>query len=418
MIKKIIIGSLFLFSLQTFAQEGSASPYSFYGIGDMKFKGSIENRSMGGMSVLADSIHNNLQNPASISSLKLTTFSVAGTQSLISLENSSQSEKAQRTYLDYLTIAIPAGKKWGFNFGLMPISSVGYRIQSTDATTQEILRFNGKGGINKAFVGAGYEINKKFSVGAELGYNFGQVEFNTALFKNLSLQTGTRLLTTSTISGISLNTGAFFKTKINGLDFSSSFTFSPSINQKSKNTRDFAPVEYTNNGAELIVGSTTDIPTEDSTIKLPTKFSLGGGIGDIKKWFVGFESNYNSASDFGKIYNNSNIQTSFEASQKLSIGGYYIPKYNSFSNYLQRVTYRAGLRYENTGIVLNKESIKDKAFTLGLGLPVPGGFSNINIGVELGSRGTTSAGLIKENYTNIFIGLSFNDRWFIKRKYD
>ncbi|MDI9311019.1 MAG: outer membrane protein transport protein [Limnohabitans sp.] len=418
MIKKIILGSLFLFSLQTFAQEGSASPYSFYGIGDMKFKGSIENRSMGGMSVLADSIHNNLQNPASISSLKLTTFSVAGTQSFITLENASQSEKAKRTYLDYLTLAIPAGKKWGFNFGLMPISSVGYRIESTNTSNGEVLRFNGKGGINKVFASAGYEINKKFSIGAELGYNFGKLEFNTAFYKNLSIQSGTRLLTTSTIGGISLNLGALYKTKINDLDFSSSLTFSPSINLKSKNTRDFAPVEYTISGAELIVGSTYDIPTADSTIKLPAKFSLGAGVGNIKKWFVGFESNFNSASDFGKIYNNSAIETSFEASQKLSIGGYYIPKYNSFSNYLEKVTYRAGLRYENTGLILNKQSIADKAFTLGLGLPIPGGFSNINIGVELGSRGTTNAGLIKENYTNIFIGLSFTDRWFIKRKYD
>jgi hypothetical protein len=46
MIKKIIV-SAFL-SLVSFAQEGTASPYSYYGIGDVRFKGTVENRSIWG----------------------------------------------------------------------------------------------------------------------------------------------------------------------------------------------------------------------------------------------------------------------------------------------------------------------------------------------------------------------------------
>ena len=34
-----------------FSQSGTSSPYSFYGIGSKTFKGSIDNRSMGGLSV-------------------------------------------------------------------------------------------------------------------------------------------------------------------------------------------------------------------------------------------------------------------------------------------------------------------------------------------------------------------------------
>ena len=64
------------------------------------------------------------------------------------------------------------------------------------------------------------------------------------------------------------------------------------------------------------------------------------------------------------------------------------------------------------------ESINDTALTLGLGLPVGGALSNINLGMEYGKRGTTNAGLIQENYLNISIGLSFNDKWFVKRKFD
>jgi hypothetical protein len=51
-------------------------------------------------------------------------------------------------------------------------------------------------------------------------------------------------------------------------------------------------------------------------------------------------------------------------------------------------------------------------------LPLGGAFSNANVGVEFGKRGTKKASLIEENYTNLLLSLSLNDRWFIRRKYD
>jgi hypothetical protein len=100
------------------------------------------------------------------------------------------------------------------------------------------------------------------------------------------------------------------------------------------------------------------------------------------------------------------------------VGGYYIPNYKTFSKYFSRIVYRGGFRYENTGLVINNTPIKDGALTLGLGMPLKGAFSNINIGFELGERGTKSAGLVSEQYMNFNVSLSLNDRWFVKRKYD
>jgi hypothetical protein len=77
--------------------------------------------------------------------------------------------------------------------------------------------------------------------------------------------------------------------------------------------------------------------------------------------------------------------------------------------------YRAGLKYDKTGLIVKSESINDLGFTLGLGLPITGSFSNINFGFEMGKRGTTSSGLIQENYANLSIGLSLNDRWFERK---
>jgi hypothetical protein len=42
MIKKNIVSACLLLSLVFFAQEGTASPYSYYGIGDVRFKGQLK----------------------------------------------------------------------------------------------------------------------------------------------------------------------------------------------------------------------------------------------------------------------------------------------------------------------------------------------------------------------------------------
>ncbi|MDP5101128.1 MAG: hypothetical protein NWQ09_07365, partial [Nonlabens sp.] len=77
------------------------------------------------------------------------------------------------------------------------------------------------------------------------------------------------------------------------------------------------------------------------------------------------------------------------------------------------------MRYEQTGLMLENESITEFGMSFGMGLPIGSrsGFSNANIGLEYGQRGTTSGGLIKENFFSLSIGLSLNDKWFTPRKY-
>jgi hypothetical protein len=80
--------------------------------------------------------------------------------------------------------------------------------------------------------------------------------------------------------------------------------------------------------------------------------------------------------------------------------------------------YRAGIKYEKTGLVINSESINDRGVTFGLGFPITGSFSNVNFGFELGKKGTTKANLIQENYANFSVSFSLNDKWFEKRKFN
>lgn len=78
MIKRFVIIVALLSTVLAAAQEGTSSPYSFYGIGLTKFAGTVENQSMGGLRLFSDSIHLNLRNPAGYGRLKLTTYTVGG----------------------------------------------------------------------------------------------------------------------------------------------------------------------------------------------------------------------------------------------------------------------------------------------------------------------------------------------------
>jgi long-subunit fatty acid transport protein len=414
MINKIIVSLCLFLSLVSFAQEGTSSPYSFYGLGDVRFRGTVENRSMGGLSVLSDSIHINLQNPAQLASLKLTSFAVAGTFTPTKMKTSTQEEKSQRTTFDYLAVGLPS-KKFGFGFGLIPFSSVGYKILNlateTDPTTR---KYSGTGGINKAFAGVGYQINKKLSIGADFQYNFGTIETKSINFID-GVQFGSREINRSEVSGVNFNLGLAFQSKISKkLTLFSGLTYTPQANLNLSNERKIATIQFLTTGGESVVDE-ENIDVDDSKLKMPSKLTFGTAIGQVRKWMIGGEITFQGTSNLGNRFNDINNAT-YENSIRYSLGGYYIPKYSSYTSYLSKVTYRGGFRYENTGLLVFGEQINDYAMTLGLGLPLGGTFSNINIGAEFGKRGTTNAGLIEENYTNISLGFTFNDEWFKRRK--
>ncbi|UOK43507.1 MULTISPECIES: hypothetical protein [Flavobacterium] len=417
MIKKIILGISLLFSAGLLAQESVASPYSFYGIGDAKFKGTNENRAMGSVGVFVDSIHINLQNPASYSFLKYTSLTIGATNIKSTFKTDSEKEKANRTSIDYLAIGLPFGKA-AVGFGLVPYTSVGYNVQNivTGEDTRTITN-EGEGGLNKVFLGGAYKITPKLSFGVDFQYNFGTVETSSVVFVTTpQVPLGSRTKDKTIYSGFGMVTGLYYQTKLqNKLEWSSSLTYTPPTNLNAEKTRNIATVVYGFNGTE-IVDDNKDIEVPDAKIKAASKVSVGTAFGKSKKWFVGTEFTFQDSNDLGNQGNLSNA--SFESSTRFAVGGFYIPKYNSFRSYFDRVVYRAGFRHENTGLVLNDKTIRDTAVSMGFGFPVGASISNINIGLEYGKKGTTSNSLIQENYFSINVGLSLSDRWFIKPKYD
>lgn len=412
MFRQILVGLFILIAGVTVAQEGTTSPYSYYGIGTLKFRGTVENRSMGGLGVFSDSIHLNLQNPASYSGLRLVNFSVGGSHKASTQKNETASQNTSTTTLDYIAMGIPMGK-FGMGFGVIPYTAVGYDFNSElpDGLTQ----YEGSGGLNKAYLSLGYQVTPELSLGVDANYNFGKIE-NTATTQKNNLQYGTRVFNRSDILGFSFNFGAMYKRMVTEkLEFTGSVTFTPGTSFTSENYRRIATVSILPVG--IFTVDEREITVADTDFTFPSQFTVGAGIGAPKHWALGVEYTNQKTSNFtNRSFNIDNI--TYENASKFRLGGYYIPNYNSFGNYFKRVVYRAGARFEQTGLNVNGQDINEFGISFGLGLPVGRLFSNANIGFEIGRRGTTDFGLIQENFFNTFISFSLNDRWFEKRLYD
>ena len=414
MIKKTLVLISIFISLNLSAQEGTFSPYSFFGVGNNTFRGTVENRSMGGISMFSDSIHLNLQNPASYSKLKLTTFAIAGSGNSLELKDENASDELNFSTVDYIGVGIPL-KKFGLGFGLKPLSSVGYEIQSLENNIAKSL--NGRGGINAVYLSGGMNIIENLSLGVTLNYNFGDIENKNIIAQN-GIERSSREINSSNINGLTYNIGLQhdFRFKKKYL-LKSSISFSPESSINIDNDRQLATIIFGNDGSEIVVDSNDAITTK-SEVDFGSKINAGLGIGQERKWFVGLEYEYQSASNFSAINFNNNIDVDFIKSNKIKFGGFFIPRYNAPRGYFNRVVYRAGLRFEQTGLEFKNESIDEFGISFGVGLPAGRLFTNINLGAEYWTRGTTSNGLIQENYLSFFVSLSFNDLWFQKPKYN
>ena len=436
MIKKLVLVFIALIAIQSYGQEGTASPYSFYGIGSLKFKGTVENRSMGGLSIYTDSIHVNLRNPASYAGDNLAIwgnesrpvkFAVGGSYNSSSLESNSESDRANSTTFDYLALSFPFGK-FGFGFGILPFTSVGYKLEGLNTEGDIENRFRGEGGLNKVFFGLGYQISKGFSVGLDIHYNFGNVQNSTIEYQydnGIPTQYQSRESNRSDLSGLNLNLGFSYKTILNkNLELTSGITYSPQSSLTSINERTFSTITISSRTGEEFEFNSIEADLEANGLSvtdliIPSKLSFGAGIGKPRSWFIGAEYTTLKTSNFSNdLYSNS--ATRYEDGSTISLGGFYIPDYSSFTSFFKRAVYRAGIRFEKTGLNLNNQSIDEFGISFGLGLPVGDTrlLSNVNLGFEIGKRGTKSANLIQENFINFQISLSLNDRWFQKRKYD
>ena len=419
MIKNLVKIFLLIFTNIALSQSGTNSPYSYTGLGEVNFRGNQINRFMGGLEVYNDSIHANLSNPSSYAKLLLTTYSLGLNYSNNQLSDTNDSKSLISSGLDYIGIAIPT-KKFGFGFGIIPFTSVGYKLsQIDDSSSSDILnRYEGEGGINKVFFSLGLYLLKNLSFGVTINYDFGKLKYQTSKFLD-DVFLGTILINESSISGLDIKLATNYEIPVNSkIDLHMMVSYVPqgSLNSNNKRLLITSPLSDPSNIAEIIEIDLAETGLDFTEIQLPSSSIVGFGLGKKSKWFAGAQYIMTNSSNFKNSFNTL-PNVSYKDGSQFSIGGFYIPDYSSITSYWKRVVLRMGFRHEVTGIFKNNFGINETGINFGAGLPLPG-YSNVNIGFEYGSRGTKNSNILNEKFWTVRIGFSLNDRWFIKRKYN
>jgi hypothetical protein len=404
------------------AQENS--PYSRYGLGDLTPSQNNLNRAMGGLSAAYSNIQSvNFTNPASYAFLKITSYDIGLDYSSRTLRTINPPKSFTSSYLipSYFQLGLPLSKKnnWGMNIGLRPISRINYDIAIRTRTPIDSVRYGyvGNGGSYQAYTGMGFG-TKNFTVGFNVGYMFGNKEYNTRV--SFVSDTITYKMSNSTdttrFGGIFYNAGFQYKFNISKTTsiklgaFSNFRSELSAIRNISRETISYS----TTNGVQTIdsVYHGTD---EKGTIIYPASWGAGFSIDRENIWMIGAEINkakWNDYRYYGKTDYMSNTWT-------MRLGGQLVPNYKG-EGYWSKVAYRLGFSFGPENIKLNN-TVRQKTFSFGTGLPVrrnvyTNQYTVINTAFELSYRGNKTNDL-KESIFRISLGLNLGDIWFNKPKY-
>ena len=417
LILSFIISTSFVYS-----QTNTGSPYSLNELGEINFLGNVSSISMGGIDSAIDSIEFNINNPSSLAKLKTTNYLIGTFYKSTGISNSVSTDNINTANINYIAIGVPT-KRFGFGFGVLPYSSVGFNLQTTDDyNTENSINsrlFGAEGNINRAFVSIGVPLLKYFSLGATANYNFGKFNYEKFnLIENVNY--GIFSISSSEISGFTYNFSSNLSIPLKN-DFSLNLVYSlypegdlDSFNIESLYTSSTSSVSLESLG-DFVDVDLNSRGLENTKLPVPKKSIYSLGLEKKNSWFIGLQYETKLSSNFKNDFLDTQ-NVSYRDANSFSIGGFIIPDSSSLISYWKRVKYRFGIKNEKKSIIVNNLPINQFSLNLGLGLPVAG-LSKANLGLEIGRIGNDD-NLIKENYFSLRLGLSLNDVWFIKRKFN
>ena len=424
--RNILLLSCLAGSVEGVAQSTTSSPYSQFGLGLIKGSQLPESRSMAGLAagLRKPSVYSNVNiaNPASYSSLRITTFDVGVFAGLGELSTGSVSENTFDASLNHLIFGMPVTKTSALSFGLLPYSTKGYNYSRTGTVGGEEVNYvnSATGGISKAYLGYGIKLGKRLSVGANASYLFGKLsESQAAEYDDFSFL-NSRTQINESVSGFNFDYGIQYETPVSkrvNLILGYTGSSDSKINLRSNNLTTRYYTDATSGVGGVAVDTTQFIQNPKSNIQLPLMHTLGFVLQRNNKWLVGADVTMGQWENFRK----GNVNPGLQNSMGIAVGSQITPDITAVGSYFKLVDYRFGFKYDKTHINLNNQDVNEMGITLGLGLPLPANrstFYKINLGTELGQRGSLKNGQIRERFVNIFLSFTMNDQWFQKYKFD
>lgn len=440
--KKFILSILMVtVTLTTYGQSATSSPYSMYGLGTIADRSQSFSRGMNGVGIgMADGGMINYLNPASYSAIDSLTFlfDIGASLQITNYKEGNAKQNFKDGSFEYATGGFRLIRHMGMAFGILPYSNVGYDFKNTQSkidnyiiyptgsSTSKTSTFYGDGGLHMIFLGIGWSTPiKGLSVGMNANYLWGEINktieytYSDTYIKRLTRKNE------ATVHNMKFDIGVQYAHEFKPdriLTAGFTYTFGHRLN--SSPTCSVITFNPSNS-----VSDTTKFEAKDA-LAIPTELGFGLSYRHSKKWKVAVDYTLQKWSttvypyytgDTSKGKEGVYIERSdmFSDRHKINIGGEYCTNVQA-RTFLQRIRYRAGIGY-STGYLKIDDKKAPGEFTasLGLGLPIINNYNHrsmLNIAFQYAR--SANASMITENIFRINIGLTFNERWFAKWRFE
>jgi hypothetical protein len=413
-LKKLVVVLFVFCGLSTFAQLGTSSPYSRFGLGDLQGNAfPVYNALGGGVTAFSSSNSVNPSNPASYTSFRANSFlfSTGGLHNTTQIQNSTDKQVVNNSAFSHLTIAFPISSKLGASFGMLPYSNIGYTLNARDTVVNADMIYTGDGGLSKVYFGGAYEPFKGFSLGINASYLFGGLNRRKKLDYDDESFFDSRSNSSINLKGYYYELGLLYKKELaNEKELSFGLTANNNSTLRAKRTN----IVETISGPYEIIKDTASNIVEWGEVTLPNYISTGLMYRDGEKWLLIADYSMQNWADYTLLGESDDLSNSM----RLSGGLQYTPEFNSVTKYYKRMQYRLGAAYSNTPLTLNDTQLKEMSVSFGFGIPVKKSRTKYDVSLTLGQRGTTDNSLIKEQFVKFGLSVSYDGIWFVKRKYD
>lgn len=411
--------------------NGSNSPYSRYGYGLLAEGGNAFNKGMAGTAYgMKNGTELNTLNPASYAAIDSLSFLFDFGLSLqnANIGTAGVKTNAKNTAVDYITAGFRVAPRLGMSVGIIPFSTIGYNTTSEkpissghDEITQTTT-FSGDGGLHEAYAGIGWAPCRSLAVGINAGYLWGELTHKVLMsFDNANVYSS-RQVYAADIRTYKLGAGLQYDYTIdkkNQLTLGLVYNLGHDVNR----TASYYNQKIESN-ATIASGDTL---RAENAFALPHTFGVGLTWTFKNSLRVGLDYTFQkwgsvkypsvSSTPNGQVY--AAAKGNFTDRHKVSLGMEYAPDPQSLK-WSNRVRYRLGISYSTPYIKVDgNDGPHDFLASMGIGLPITNFHNNrsfINFSAQYERVKPKLAGMVTENYFRFCIGLSFNERWFMKWK--
>ena len=431
--KKTLLAVYFVAaSAAVFAQSGTNSPYSQYGLGALGEQSGGFNRGMNGLGI-GFYEHNqiNVLNPASYSSIDSLSFIFdAGISGQITNYTEHGTKlNAQNANFEYVVAGFRLARHVGLSFGILPYSNIGYQYSNTSklngaesgvSTTSYVNTYSGSGGLHLVYLGLGWMPVKGLSVGVNGSYLWGDYSRSVVNSYTDNYVNTLSKYYSATVHSYKLDFGLQYTKRLSKKD---ELTLGLTYSLGHKLGADPKCTVVSRNAQTAV--SDTAVYCAKNGLELPTAYGVGLMWNRSDRWKIGADYTLQKWSsvvypeyvgtDGGASYTTS--RNMFSDRHKFTLGGEFCPQENS-RNFLKRVHYRFGASYATNYLKINgQDGPKEYSVSAGFGIPIVNGYNNrslLNISAQWVCQDSKT--FVTENSFRINIGLTFNERWFAKWK--